>query len=280
MKRWILLCLLFCYSLQQLPAHGDLHERIQQTTKEIKAQPDSAFLYFKRGKLLFQHEEYDKCLSDLKQARRLGHSSVFQQLLFAKTYHQLEDYPLALTHVDSILANDPVHVIAMKIKARIYFDQQQYLPAATTYECVIEHAYRTFPENYLDASMAWELLRTAEGKFRSVAIIEQGIQKLGPLISLYDALRDLHLRYRDYDRAQAVQQQIIQFSHRKEQAYFKASEIYVLQGRYPEAAAHLRLARQAIDQLPEHARHTESIVTLARQIEERSAKLSVHNQHR
>ena len=48
-------------------AHGDLDERILEVTEEIKASQDSAYLYFKRGKLYFQHEEYEKSIADLKE---------------------------------------------------------------------------------------------------------------------------------------------------------------------------------------------------------------------
>ena len=59
MKKFSLI--LFCFlSISALTwAHGDLDKRIAETSEEIEMHPDSSYLYFKRGKLLYQHEVYD-----------------------------------------------------------------------------------------------------------------------------------------------------------------------------------------------------------------------------
>lgn len=268
-SRIFIIALLCCLSTGHASAHGDLHERIQETTKEIEAAPDSAYLYFKRGKLYFHHEEYQHCLTDLQQARYLGYNDTFQQLLFAKSHYRLQEYRPALEYLDRILQDDPHHVNALKTRARIHFDQKNYRQAALSYELVIEHSIRSFPENYIDASYAWELLGTEEGRSRSILIIERGIAELGPIISLYDHLRDMCLRYHYYEQALAAQQAIIASSHRKEKAYYQFAEIYLLQGNTEAAAVHLSLARQAVEQLPARIRQTEAMLQLIQQIEEK-----------
>jgi len=235
MRRKIQLILLHFIFCGVVLAHGDLDKRIQKVTEEIRLNRDSAGLYFNRARLYFQHEEYLNCLSDLHKAQGLGYDNVLQQLLFAKANYQLKNYVAALWYVEKILSNNSSHVLALKIKARICFDQKEFRKSALAFEEVLDHCIRSFPENYLDASRAWEYLHTQEGQERSIAILESGIQKLGPVPSLYQKLRDLAISYQDFNRALVVQKAIVDHSPRKETAYYQIAKIEILQENFQAA---------------------------------------------
>ena len=55
-------------------AHGDLSDRIEEKTEEISKNPNNSELYYERGFLYQQHEEYDKSLVDYNKSRSLGNS--------------------------------------------------------------------------------------------------------------------------------------------------------------------------------------------------------------
>lgn len=154
MKTFFALCL-FCFvTTSNVFAHGDLHERIQKVTKQIKKHPDSAFLYVKRGKLYLQHESYKKSIDDLRKSKNLGYISIEQNLLFVKTYLQLEHYDKALNHTDVILQLSPQNVRAYKLKGDIYFRLKEFEESAKCFQEVINNAAQVLPENYIDTALA------------------------------------------------------------------------------------------------------------------------------
>ncbi|PHN04753.1 tetratricopeptide repeat protein [Flavilitoribacter nigricans] len=247
-------------------AHGDLHEQIQQVTKAIEERPDSAYLYFKRGKLYFHHEDFRECLADLQRAQSLGHHDLIQQLIFAKAHHQLGQPELALSYIDLILADHPHHVNALKTKGRISFDRGNYQTAALAFEQVIAHSIRSIPENYMDACRAWELLGTEQGQNRAIAILEKGIEALGPIISLYEKRTELLINYGRLEEAIAAQQAIIDISQRKEAAYYRMAEIHLMREDHSSAAQYLQLSRSAFESLPQRIQQTTAMTDLLKDI--------------
>ena len=89
LKKLLLIFFLFASNIA-VHAHGDLHERILKVTEEIKKNSDSAFLYFKRGKLFYQHNDFKRSLKDLKRSDKLGYENNEQYFLFAKNYFKLK----------------------------------------------------------------------------------------------------------------------------------------------------------------------------------------------
>lgn len=254
-------------------AHGDLDERIAATTQEIEMTPDSAFLYFKRGKLYYEHQEYTDALKDLEQADKLGYKDFYCDLVFAKSYQKIEHYNEALRYVNKVLAQDESKVITIKIKASILFDQKKYKASALEYEKLIKKSIKTLPENYIAASMAWELLNTEEGKKKSVDILEKGIEDLGPLFSFYNRIKEIHISNSSYQDALNVQIQIIDLSNRKETGYFKAAKICMLLKENNNAQQYLNLSLEAIKKLPARIKGNKSMRDLKLQIENTKTQL-------
>lgn len=81
--------------------------------------------------------------------------------------------------------------------------------------------------------------------------MKEGINKLGQLISLYNTLLELYVDHQDYQQAIELQNQIINFSQRKEFGYFKLSELYELANNRQQAIIYIQKAREAYNQLPE-----------------------------
>lgn len=264
---FLLFLFFFVGSSQNCSAHGDLDERIAMVSEEIKLASDSAYLYFKRGKLYFEHEEYKKSINDLDQATALGYSDQFCDLLYAKSYHKLENYKAGLKHIDRVLIQDESKVIAIKIKASILFDQKDYQQAALLHEKVIEHSIRTLPANYISASKSWELSATEIGYKKSIEIIEKGIKDLGPLFSFYHRIKELHLRNKAYEEALEVQKIIIKNSNRKETSFFQAAEICLLSKNKTQAKNYLAESLKALKKLPPRIRGNKSMKTLKHKIE-------------
>jgi len=262
---------LFC--IQAGMAHGDFHERLKKVTKEITMNQDSAFLFFKRGKLYFHHEEYPAALEDLKQATTLGLEDTFCDLLYAKTYQQLDSLERALEYVEKIVKKDADNVIAIKTKAQLFFEQQNYQLSALAYEEVIVKSRRTVPENYLDAAKSWELVNTSEGKTNALKILQQGISQIGPLFAFYIKTRDIHIQDDAFEKAIIVQNKLIELSNRKEKALYEAAEICLRFNDKKAAKEYLILGLEAVEKLPLRIQKNKAVTALQLKIEEQLLQL-------
>ena len=52
--------------------HGDLHKRIVAMSEKIDKDPSNPNLYFKRGRLYQQHDDFTNSLADYLKAESLG----------------------------------------------------------------------------------------------------------------------------------------------------------------------------------------------------------------
>ena len=131
----------------------------------------------------------------------------------------------------------------ISIKINLKNPQQQF-------EKVIAYSKVTFPENYLDASLAWYSLNTAEGIKRAKSLLNEGIDKLGNNIVLYQRLIFIAVLQEDYALAIEYQKRVIDFSPRKERAYLKLAELQILKKAYLDAELSLKNAKDHYEKLP------------------------------
>jgi tetratricopeptide (TPR) repeat protein len=238
-----------------LNAHGDLHKRIQEVTEEIHKNPDSANLYFKRGKLYYQHSNYTNSLKDFKSSSKLGLESVEQDFYIAKSNYHLENFSKSIRTIKRMLKEDSGNVGALKLLADIYFKKSKYEKAANLYDRAILNSEATFPEDYIYASKAWYAIDTEYGHKRSQSILIEGIEKLGDIIVLYNELISNYIDMQDLDSAVKFQNKVIKISNRKERAYLELANIQIQQEKFEEAKISIDKAEDSYKKLPHRIRN-------------------------
>lgn len=267
LKYTLAFCLLLFSSLAIAnEIHGDIHERILKVSGEIKASPDNAYLFFKRAKLYYQHEDYVKSLKDLLKSDQLGNDSFEIEFQFSMTYLKLQDYNNSMLYAQKILDKQSTHVRALKLMAQNYYQIHEFEKSALAYQDVISNSVVKLPENYVDASLAWENLGNEKGIVEADKVIRQGISDLGNLIAFYNRLRELALNQEDYIKAIQVQKVIITIVPRKEFAYFKLSELYQLNNDETSALHCLTQSKTSINKLPQRNKNTSFIKELIENI--------------
>ena len=265
-----------CFALSDEPVvvsrmeHGDLHERIVQVTKEISKRPDSAFLFFKRGKLYFQHENFEASIADLDTAATLNYHGTICDLIYAKSYQQLNQSAKAMNHVDRILQKDSFNINALKIKGTLLLNQEKYETAANQFELVIEHARKRLPENYLLAANTWEFISSE----KAIVILNKGVKDLGPLFIFYDKLIDLYRKDSLFKEALNIHEKIINQAKRKEQAYYEAALTSLQMDNPRLAKKYLANASTAVEQLPARLKSTSKVMQLKKNISELLLKIT------
>ncbi|WP_243472070.1 tetratricopeptide repeat protein [Winogradskyella sp. MH6] len=255
MRFRLLYILSFVLSSTALNAHGDLHKRIQEVTEEIHKNPDSANLYFKRGKLYYQHSNYINSLKDFKSSSKLGLESVEQDFYIAKSNYHLENFSKSIRTIKRILKEDSGNVGALKLLADIYFKKSKYEKAANLYDEAILNSEAALPEDYLYASKAWYAIGTEYGHKRSQSILIEGIEKLGDIIVLYNELISNYIEMQDLDSAVKFQNKVIKISNRKERAYLELANIQIQQEKFEEAKISIDKAEDSYKKLPHRIRN-------------------------
>ena len=239
--------------------HGDLDLRIESATKEIKNNPDSAFLYFKRGKLFFQHEEYSKSIEDINTANQLGYYDKYASMIKSQCFLQLDSFQQALKCVLPIQLENPQLTLPYKILGSIYFKMGNYEASALAWQDAILHSKRKIPEDYINASNSWFKLNNQENYAKGIEILDEGLGHFSNIHSLLIHKRDTALKFSDFETATSAQNIIIDQSKRKEIPYFELGEIFEKAGMYELALEHYIKSKNAVEKLPSHIRSNKSM---------------------
>ena len=242
--------------------HGDLHTRIKEVTVEIKNHPDSAYLYLKRGELWLQHDRYNKSIKDFKSCLKLGYNPIRLELKLAESYERKTKWKKSLAHLNNILTKDEKNVKAWRQKGSVFMKVGKYADAGFCFEKLIQLAGKTIPENYIDASVAWEKSNTLEHRQKSIQAIEKGIVDLGELIVFFKRLKNLYLKYEDYKMSLFYQTKIIEKSNRKERAYYDRALIHIAFKNKTKAKLDLDNSYQALNLLPKRIKNNQAMVEL------------------
>lgn len=230
-------------------SHGDLHARIKAVSKEIKKSPDSAALYMKRGELYLQHEEFKRSLKDFNKCKNLGLDNTKLSYNLAVNYLRLRKYSKSLEVVNVIITDIPDHVKAYRLQGEVNLRQGHYLSAGKSFEKVIAYASETIPENFLEASYAYQMDNKKESRCKAVEILVQGTDELGPLNIFYDQLIILAEAEGEYESILYYQSKQIELANRKEWMLYERSLTYQKMGRVDKATDDLYSAKSAIESL-------------------------------
>ena len=256
-----------------LNAHGDLHKRILKVTKEIKIHPDSAYLYFKRGELYFQHNNYNNALADFKRFYKLEDESDDLHFMIAKCNFGLKRYSIGKKFVKKVLKNQPKNPVVIKLLADIYYEQKKFKKSALHYEKVIAYSKETFPENYIDASNAWISLDTKFGYSRAETILKYGIERLGPIYVLYHQMINVLSQIEDFDSAIKLQVKVVEMSKRKERAYLKLASLQIQNKDYNDAEVSFIKAEESFEKLPYGLRNAQFMRAFYSQLQSQKNRL-------
>ena len=246
-------------------AHGDLHEQILSVTEQLTKHPKDAQLYFKRAELHRAHGEFPDALADLDQAARLNPKLDAVDLARGKTCVEARQPALATNALTRFLAKHPDHADAWLTRGRAFALLGQGRAAAADFTQAITRAQNASPDLYLERARA---LSASGGELVEEALhgLEEGLRKLGPLVTLELAAIDLELKLKRHDAALHRVDRITEQMPRKETWFARSAEILELAGRPAEARTAWRKALQALEALPERLRTLKATTQLESKI--------------
>ena len=257
-----LLAVLICLPLLSsvVRAHEGLHEQIVAITGKIRLDPKNASLYLKRGELHRLHRDWSRAAADYNRAARLEPGLHVVELARGKMLLESGRPRQAKFVLDRFLIQQPNHVEGLLTRARVLTRLAARLEAAEGFTQALSLAPTPEPELYLERAqvLAGDKRHVEEALRR----LDEGIKRLGPLVTLELAAIDLELQRKNYKAALTRLDLIAAQSARKETWLVRRGEILRDAGRIEEARAAFDAALVAIDSLPPERRQNRAVTAL------------------
>lgn len=238
-------------------AHEGVHEQIAAITAKIKRDPKNASLYLQRGELHRLHRDWMRAAADYDRAERLQPGLQIVDLARGKMLFDSGKLQRAKLTLDRFLSRRPAHYEGLITRARVLVKLGARTDAAKDFTRALSLASIPEPELYLERA---NVVAAGEAQLPdALSGLDEGINKLGPLVTLQLVAIDLELRRKNYDGALVRLDQITAQSQRKEAWLVRRGEILKLAGRDAEARAAFNAALTAIESLPPAHRQSRSV---------------------
>jgi len=232
-------------------------------TREIAAHPHDARLYLRRGELHRFHGELRAALADYERAQSLDPTLAEadlgrgRALLEANRAHAARH---SLTHFVHARPKDPDGHIEL---ARCLVRLARPAEAAAEYSRAIAVAPRPTPDSYVERANA---LAAAGRREEAIRGLDDGLRRLGPVVSLQEVAIENEVARKNWDGALARVDSVAALSPRRESWLVRRAEILTAAGRPREARATYREALAAIGTLPPRLRETRAMRRLEAQV--------------
>lgn len=207
--RVIVAALCVVLPLSHVSAHGVAETRIERLNHDIEHYPTNSELYFTRGKLFLDQSLWEQAEADFREAlKRLNanhallsdgrpseqwdtktHSgwALKIRLALVKSLIAQHQYTSAEAILNELLVQHPNGVHAYYLMAKLHVATHDLPSAARYYDKAIALDANPTPQVYLDR---FNVLTKAQPASLSTLerSIEQGVQRLGPLVTLIEPI--------------------------------------------------------------------------------------------
>ena len=253
--------LLFALLPTSARAHGDDQLLIDALTEELAKTPE-ADLYLRRGELFRHHQEWAKADADYVAAAKLEPTLAVVDYLRARALLESGEAERARAFIERYVKAAPSEAEAWFLRGDVRAALGAPEEGALDYAEGLRRAESPRAEHYL--RRAKFLAAIPSNPARVLAALDEGIAKVGPMLSLVDYAIELELDRQDYEGALERIDVAMQHAPRRESWLVRRGDVLVKAGRTKDAAAAYRTALAAIDNLPPRYRETVPMEKLTR----------------
>ena len=245
-----------CLSSTSAFAHGDLDRQIAEVSARIEAAlaqpgdaPRRAQLYFDRGELHRLHGDWRRAEADYDQAIRYRPDLHAVELSRGRLLLDSGRPRKAKAAVERFLSGEVDHPEGLFVQAQILVKLGWGLKAVSFIDRAIARIAQPEPDHYLARADTLASLGHRHLP-RAVAGIDEGIKRLGPLVSLDSRAIDLEVKLGRFDSALGRVDRQAAATVRKDMWLARRAEVLDRAGRRQEARASRQQALSAIASLP------------------------------
>lgn len=246
-------------------AHADLIVQLEEMTKLLQKDPRNIELYFRRGELHRVHQDWPAAQADFDRILALdpGNKEVDYSMgrLMADS-----GWPVtALGHLDRFIVNHPKHAEARSTRARLLTHLGMRIAGADDFSAAIQLSAEPGPELFIEQAQTLSSL-SPEYVSKAVQTLDDGIKRIGPLVTLQLLAIDLELKRTNFNAALERVDSVAQRSPRKETWLARRAEILEKAGRPAEARQAYEAALSALNTLPPVRRNVPAMAQLEKRI--------------
>jgi tetratricopeptide (TPR) repeat protein len=260
-------------------SHGDLHDRIDDVSMQLADDKQKPELYLKRGKLYLQDGNFHEALHDFRKSLKLDPA------LHVVHYHLGEAY-LAMGRSDAAEQHTRLFLKSLgpetygglsrgyDLLGKIYQKRNKYLDAAKAYEQSLQNNTQPAPIDYLQAAEAY-VKSGQKYQQQAIRLLDQGIDRLGPVVTLQEAAIELEMLSGSYDAALARVETFRSQGISEPNICYRQASIMSTARRFEEAQKYYKKSLTEIENLPAHRQASKSVQKLRLLIEEGMSKQEV-----
>jgi len=237
-------------------AHDGLHEQIIAVTKEIKKDSQNFSLYLKRGELYRLHQEWKNAERDFNQVEKLNPNLTLVDLGRGKLWLDAQRFSVAKQVLERFLAKEPNSFEGLLTFARVLARLKETQKAFGYFTQAIVLSPPDSAEIYLERT---QMLADAGKIDQALHGLDEGVEKLGGLVTLQSAAIDLEVRRKNYNAALARLEKLSAAMPRKETFLLRRGEILLQAGRICEARKNLLESLAGFNSLSSFRKNVRSV---------------------
>ena len=248
--------------------HPAIDAQIADLTARLEREPGRADLHLRLGDLHRLHGERAAALADLERARALDPDLAEVDLSLACLLMETGELRQAGAALDRFLLRRPGQVDGLVARGRLRTRQGQHLWAADDFTRAIvqlRFPLQPAPELFLERARAL----ASAGKERlgeALRGLDEGIERLGPLVTLESYAIDLEVRRGAIEAALARADTLAAASASPARWLARRGTILEEAGQREEAYRAFLEARAGIEALPEPRRGTPAVAALEHEV--------------
>ncbi len=269
------MCFLVSFvQLRLAVAHAPVEERIEALTKMIEKDQKNADLFLKRGELYSSHEEWSAAVVDFERASELNPDLAAVDMYLGRMFLASGRPVQSEEALKRFLLQVPNHAEARVTLAMALVQLGRRMEAVEEYTRAIKLCPSPSPRLYLERAKT--LIDEGDGYVdEALRGLDEGIQKLGPAITLQLYAIDLELKKNQFDAALVRLEHITAKASRKETWLARKGDILEKAGRADQALVAFASALVAIQKLPAHRQSTQAMTQLKARVIEAQNRLMV-----
>ena len=252
--------------------HGELDIRLAATSQAIAAATNDAALYIVRGELHREHKDWLAAAADYDTAERLNPKLVQLDFLRGRMLADADRLDEAGAMLDRHLARQTKDGLAYIERARVLARQNLHTNAVADFSRGLQLVSEPQPEFYIERAQAW---LGAQRDAEALGSLDEGIKRIGPVITLQTLALELELKRKNYDAALARLETIIAQAARQERWLTQRGEIQIQANRPAEARRSFELALAAIYKVPARLQTLPPMMDLKSRIQSLQAKVAI-----
>ncbi len=230
-------------------AHGPVHEQLAAVNVRVTQAPNDTALLLQRAELYRVDQNFTAALADYARVGALPDPPTTLGYFRGRALFEAGRHGEALKDLNQFIAAYPTFADAHLIRAHVLEHAGKPAAAAADYERALATLRSPEPDHYVQYARA--LVATGpRGITRGLAVLDEGMRKLGPIISLNLIALDIEIAGRRFCQALTRIDRLADKSPRKENWYKRRADVLLLAGRKREAHDTYRKALQDFEKLP------------------------------